>query len=82
MYIESKAYVSNLRLKLICGSPVLAPQMTYYEWWSRALQPGTHFIQVCASAEIRHGLLLNHSCRDPGGPWACCKFLALVDMTG
>ena len=46
MYIESQAYASNLRQKLVCGSPVLALQMTHYEWWSRALQAGTHFIQA------------------------------------
>lgn len=46
MYIESRAYVSNLRQKLVCGSALLAPRMHYYEWWSRALIPGTHFVQV------------------------------------
>ena len=46
MYIESRAYVSNLRQKLVCGSPLLAPRMRYYEWYSRALVPGTHFVQV------------------------------------
>jgi hypothetical protein len=38
--------VSNLRQKLVCGSPLLAPRMRYYEWYSRALVPGTHFVQV------------------------------------
>ena len=46
VYIESRAYVSNLRQKLMCGSPLLAPRMHYYEWYSRALVPGTHFVQV------------------------------------
>jgi Glycosyl transferase family 90 len=55
VYIESRAYVSNLRQKLVCGSPLLAPRMHYYEWYSRALVPGTHFVQVppeCASIVI------------------------------
>jgi Glycosyl transferase family 90 len=46
VYIESRAYVSNLRQKLVCGSPLLAPRMHHYEWYSRALVPGTHFVQV------------------------------------
>jgi hypothetical protein len=46
VYIESRAYVSNLRQKLVCGSPLLAPRLHHYEWYSRALVPGTHFVQV------------------------------------
>ncbi len=52
MYIESRAYVSNLRQKLVCGSPLLAPRMTYYEWWSRALQPGVHFVEVADGPDM------------------------------
>ena len=44
--MESKAYVSNLRQKLATGAVVLAVQMHYYEWWSRALKPGIHFVPV------------------------------------
>ena len=28
------------------GAVVLAVQMHYYEWWSRALKPGIHFVEV------------------------------------
>lgn len=56
MYIESRAYVSNLRQKLVCGSPLLAPRMHYYEWYSRALVPGTHFVQVMLAAVTSRGL--------------------------
>ena len=68
MYIESRAYVSNLRQKLACGSPVLAPRMTYYEWWSRALTPGVHFVEVsdgpgmCADVVAKVGILPSVSC--------------------
>lgn len=44
--MESRAYVSNLRQKMATGAVVLAVQMHYYEWWSRALKPGIHFVEV------------------------------------
>lgn len=47
-YLECKAYTTNLRQKLANGSPLLSPRMQYWEWWSRTLQPGTHYIEVRA----------------------------------
>ena len=49
LYVESKAYVSNLRQKMATGALVLAVRMHYYHWWSRALKPGIHFVQVHAA---------------------------------
>ena len=46
MYIESDAWVTNLKQKLACGSIVVSNKMEYYEWFTRALQPGLHYVQV------------------------------------
>lgn len=45
-YLECEAYTTNLRQKLATGSPLMSPTMQYWEWWSRALVPGKHFIEV------------------------------------
>ena len=46
MYIESDAWVTNLKQKLACGSILVSNKMEYYEWFTRALQPGLHYVQV------------------------------------
>jgi Glycosyl transferase family 90 len=46
VYIETRAYTTNLKQKMICGSPLLVLKMRYYEWWSRALIPGVHYIEI------------------------------------
>ena len=46
MYIESDAWVTNLKQKLACGSILISNKMEYYEWFTRALQPGLHYVQV------------------------------------
>ena len=51
MYIESDAWVTNLKQKLACGSILISNKMEYYEWFTRALQPGVHYVEV-DSADI------------------------------
>ena len=46
MYIESDAWVTNLKQKLGCGSILISNKMEYYEFFTRALQPGLHYVQV------------------------------------
>ena len=46
MYIESDAWVTNLKQKLACGSIIISNKMEYYEFFTRALQPGLHYVQV------------------------------------
>ena len=46
MYIESDAWVTNLKQKLACGSILVSNKMEYYEFFTRALQPGLHYVQV------------------------------------
>jgi Glycosyl transferase family 90 len=45
-YLESWAYTTNLKQKMACGSPVVTPTLRYYEWWTRALKPGVHYVEV------------------------------------
>mmetsp|Transcript_524 Transcript_524/g.1576 ORF Transcript_524/g.1576 Transcript_524/m.1576 type:complete len:1117 (-) Transcript_524:961-4311(-) len=54
-YLECEAYTTNLRQKLATGSPLLSPTMQYWEWWSRALVPGKHFVEVSSG---------DHMCED------------------
>ena len=49
MYIESAAWVTNLKQKLACGSILVSNQMEYYEFFTRALQPHVHYIEVDSS---------------------------------
>ena len=46
MYIESDAWVTNLKQKLACGSVLMSNQMEFFEFFTRALQPGVHFVEV------------------------------------
>lgn len=48
MYIESDAWVTNLKQKLACGSILVSNHMEYYEWFTRGLQPGVHYVEVDA----------------------------------
>jgi Glycosyl transferase family 90 len=45
-YLESEAWVTNLKHKLASGSTVVSPAIEYYEFFSRALRPGVHYVQV------------------------------------
>lgn len=49
MYIESKAWVTNLKQKLACGSILVSNKMEYFEFFTRALKPGVHYVEVDAS---------------------------------
>ena len=46
MYLESGAWASNFKQKLACGSVVLAVAPTHFEFFSRALVPGLHYVAV------------------------------------
>lgn len=46
MYIESDAWVTNLKQKLACGSVLMSNQMEYHEFFTRALRPGIHYVEV------------------------------------
>lgn len=46
MYLESKAWATNFKQKLACGSVVLAVQPTHFEFFSRALAAGVHYVEV------------------------------------
>lgn len=49
MYIESQAWVTNLKQKLACGSILISNKMEYYEFFTRALKPGVHYVEVDAN---------------------------------
>lgn len=49
MYIESKAWVTNLKQKLACGSILISNKMEYFEFFTRALKPGIHYVEVDAN---------------------------------
>ena len=46
MYIESDAWVTNLKQKLACGSVLMSNKMEFFEFFTRALKPGVHYIEV------------------------------------
>lgn len=46
VYVESNAWATNLKQKLACGSVVLAIRPRYFEFFSRALRAGVHYIEV------------------------------------
>ena len=55
MYIESQAYASNLRQKMVCGSVLVALHTEYFEWYHPALVPGQHYVQVSEGCRGRAG---------------------------
>jgi hypothetical protein len=46
MYLESKAWATNFKQKLACGSVVMAVRPRAFEFFSRALIPGVHYVEV------------------------------------
>lgn len=46
MYIESDAWVTNLKQKLACGAALVSNRMEFYEFFTRALVPGVHYVEV------------------------------------
>lgn len=46
MYIESDAWVTNLKQKLACGSILMSNQMEFHEFFTRALVPGVHYVEL------------------------------------
>ncbi len=46
MYIEADAWATNLKQKLACGSVLMSAKMEYYEFFTRALQPNVHYVEV------------------------------------
>lgn len=47
----------------ICGSVLVALRMQYHEWWSRALVPGQHFVEVTHEED--------HVCEQVGAVEVC-----------
>ena len=45
-YLESEAWVTNLRLKLASGSVLLSNVMRFHEFFTRALVPGYHYVEM------------------------------------
>ena len=64
MYIESDAWVTNLKQKLACGSVLMSNEMEFYEFFTRALVPGVHYVELDSK----------NLCRDAAAkvslPWA------------
>jgi len=46
MYIEADAWATNLKQKLACGSVLMSAKMEFYEFFTRALQPNEHYVEV------------------------------------
>ena len=66
MYIESKAWVTNLKQKLACGSILISNKMEYFEFFTRALKPGIHYVEVdqnnlCLDTAEKVGTSLLHA---------------------
>lgn len=61
MYIESDAWVTNLKQKLACGSVLMSNQMEFFEFFTRALKPGVHYIEV-DSRNLCHDAAVKVNC--------------------
>ena len=48
--MESNAWATNFKQKLACGSVVLAIKPRFFEFFSRALRPGVHYLEVETAA--------------------------------
>ena len=72
MYIESDAWVTNLKQKLACGSVLMSNQMEFYEFFTRALVPGVHYVEV-DSRNLCHDAARQVSCSPArcGPPCSC-----------
>lgn len=46
MYIEADAWATNLKQKLACGSVLMSAKMEFYEFFTRALKPDLHYVEV------------------------------------
>lgn len=46
VYLESMAWSTNGRHKFSCGSVVISNKMGYYEFFTRALKPGVHYVDL------------------------------------
>ena len=46
MYIEADAWATNLKQKLACGSVLMSAKMEFYEFFTRALEPNVHYVEV------------------------------------
>ena len=49
--LESGAWTTNMKQKLSCGSILLSNKLFFYDFFTRALKPGVHFVEV-DSADI------------------------------
>ena len=49
--LESGAWTTNMKQKLSCGSVLLSNKLFFYDFFTRALKPGVHFVEV-DSADI------------------------------
>lgn len=45
-YVESNAWATNFKQKLACGSVVIAIKPRFFEFFTRALRPGVHYLEV------------------------------------
>ena len=66
MYIEADAWATNLKQKLACGSVLMSAKMEFYEFFTRALQPNIHYVEVSTNdmcqdtaSKVKTGLLLH-----------------------
>lgn len=69
------AYASNLRQKMATGALVLAVRMHYYEWWSRALKPGVHFVEVSEGEDLCEDILSKVEPLPSAAPYSCNRII-------
>ena len=74
--LESGAWTTNMKQKLSCGSVLLSNKLFFYDFFTRALKPGVHFVEV-DSADICNNVVTQVggqagqpcSCRHHGLSW-------------
>lgn len=65
IYVEGFAWSVSLKYILACGSTPIFVRPSYYDFFSRALHPNVHFVQVPTPIETNQ----------KGGPGSFCKIL-------
>ena len=74
MYIEADAWATNLKQKLACGSVLMSAKMEFYEFFTRALQPNVHYVEVSTKdmcQDTASKVLTGPPAPTSVAPWIC-----------
>ena len=76
MYIEADAWATNLKQKLDCGSVLMSAKMEFYEFFTRALEPDVHYVEV-DTHDMCHDTARKVNAEDHNPRDSCCCRLTM-----